>query len=272
MDGNQKPQLPNNLQDNPVDSHPSLVEPSQLPTLPTPAPAPATQSSQLPQPVAAAPAPQPEAPPAAPSPAAARPVEPAQPSASTAAEPSADPAGGFYRVDDIATDVASGLGADEGLPSRQKAEVVTWTAGGESQAPATAWRVRMTAISLALGVVIYFITRDVFSAGAVIVAGILFGFIGMHKPHALSYQLDGSGIIIGQRHFSYTEFRAFSIADETSFPTIELMPLKRFLPVVSLQMDPALREQIVGVLSVRLPMEAHRRDVIDRLTSLIGKQ
>jgi hypothetical protein len=186
----------------------------------------------------------------------------------------AEPEEGFYHPDNVnpAGYAGEDLNDSQTHPASAQAgdDVVTWVSSGDAlRAHSSSWRFKMTLVSLVAGVLVYLITRDVVNAGAVVVAGLLFGFLGARKPPALHYQLDSRGITVGRRRYGYAEFRAFSVADEAASPSIDLTPLKRFLPTLSLHFDQAQRDQIVNVLSSHLPMEAHKRDALDRIANKV---
>ncbi len=290
MDGNQKPQTsgttPIGIQA-PVNNPPSLVEPSQ-PTLPSPvvsvdishAPAKTevlASQPELPQPVAVMPEPinlQPANPPSAAAELVQPPLPPSpavapQAQVAPATDDGAMPEGGFYHADTgLAPVVSEQSAVNHPAAAQPDEEPVSWISSGEAiQAHSQSWKVKMTALSVVVGVIVYAITRDFVSSGAVAFAGILFGFLGARKPQPLQYQVGRDGIIIGRRPFSYTEFRAFSLVNDGPALTINLMPLKRFSPILSVHADPELHDKIVAILSNHLPMEAHKRDAIDAILS-----
>lgn len=270
MDGDKKLQTSDNdVQRNSLDSPPSLNEPSQILTRPlTRAEAQAAPvSDAIPEPVIPA-LPTPVQPVAAQTHAQA-PVSGSVPTPVAAAP--ADPEVGFYHANDVLEVPEDG--SDHSIAThKDTSEPLSWTSSGEALATARIWQAKMAAIAIALGTVIYFITRDWLSAGGVVVAGILFGLLGAVKPQALNYMLDDTGIVIGQKRFLYADFRAFSVAEDTAMPTVELAPFKRFLPVMSLQIDNSLRDQIIDKLARHLPMESHHRDAMDRLINLLGRR
>jgi hypothetical protein len=146
-----------------------------------------------------------------------------------------------------------------------------WTASGDAILQRVAgWRARMTVASLVIGVLVYLLTRDLISAGSVAFVGLLFGFLGGRKPSALHYVLDRHGIAIGRRAYSYDEFRAFIINKEKAGVSLSLVPLKRFLPMLSVECDPALLDRIVELLADHLPMETPHNDAFDRIINRVN--
>jgi len=145
-----------------------------------------------------------------------------------------------------------------------------WTADGLHHDPQSGARmVVVFIIVVVVAALVYLLTKSPFSAGAIAVIGLLFGIIGSKRPQALDYRIDTTGIMIGQKRYSYSQFRSFAIIDEGGYTSIALMPLKRFLPMLSVFYDPQIQSEVVEALSAHLPLEDHKRDLIDQLTSII---
>ena len=186
--------------------------------------------------------------------------------------PAPQPSGGFYRADqsdDVsapAPDVPEPL-ADGTAPQDE----ISWTAGDAAvRAHATAWRLRMIGLSILLGLAVLFVTGgDWFPAGSIVVAGVLFGLLGSRRSQVLAYRVDARGVMIGQKHYAYSEFRAFSVFGDRSSSSIELVPLQRFMPAVLLYLDQVQGQQIVDTLSGYLPMQPHRQDVVDYIINRV---
>jgi len=120
----------------------------------------------------------------------------------------------------------------------------------------------LAALIVAAG--IFLLTHDLISAIVVIVAAILLGVFAGHKPRDLEYVLDDKGITIGQKFYGYESFKSFAVADEGSNSSIVLMPLKRFMPQLTIYYEQKDEDNIVDILADRLPMEEHRTDMVDR--------
>lgn len=119
-----------------------------------------------------------------------------------------------------------------------------------------------------MAVVVFLLTRDAVNAGAIIAAGLLFGIYSSRKPQTVHYQLDDTGITIGHKHYPYNMFRSFAVEEGSQTKThgLVLMPLRRFMPMLSMHYASDLEEEIVDELSARLPMEAFRRDAVDAIS------
>lgn len=127
------------------------------------------------------------------------------------------------------------------------------------------WFMGLAAITLAVVVVIYFMTQDLITSVVIIMAAVLFGITAKRKPRTLEYQIDHTGLNIGGKPFPYEIFKSFAVMKEGAFSSIQLMPLKRFMPSISLYYPPESEEQIVTTLGSYLPHEDRTHDPIERL-------
>jgi hypothetical protein len=99
----------------------------------------------------------------------------------------------------------------------------------------------------------------------VIVAGAVLSLYGARRPAELQYQLDNYGISIGQKQFSFGDFRAFSVVPEGAFASIALLPTKRFAPMTTLYFAPEDGDKILDILGDHLPEQPRKADAIDSL-------
>ena len=156
--------------------------------------------------------------------------------------------------------------ANEEKPEHEPASSVTWTASEYiTHSKSAGWYVALAAATVVIAVVTWLITRDFFPATMVAIALLLLGIYAGRKPREQSYALDSRGLTIGSRHYSFRDFRSFSVAREGAFPNIELTPLKRFAMYVTVYFDPKDEGKIARLLSAHLPMEEPRTTFTDSL-------
>jgi hypothetical protein len=116
-----------------------------------------------------------------------------------------------------------------------------------------------------VAVLIWLLTKDTISSVVILFAAFVFGFYARRQPRELAYRLDDGGLTIGPKFYPYAGFRSFAVMDEGAFSSVVFMPLKRFAPLVTIYYDPKDEENIVGLLSDRLPMEERQKDAVERL-------
>jgi hypothetical protein len=164
-----------------------------------------------------------------------------------------------------------GDGADEADSSEQSEEPVSdisvnWTASefiAHDKAPS--WYLALAIITVVSTAVIYLLTKDKITAAMIIIVGVFFGVLAARKPRELPYMLDNEGLHIGEKQYPYDHLRSFSLVQQDGIESIWLMPLKRFMPILTIYFEPTDEQKIVDVLSQFLPMENHQPDPVDKL-------
>lgn len=90
--------------------------------------------------------------------------------------------------------------------------------------------------------------------------------LAKRPPRTIRYQLSAQGIQIDDRHYSYTDFRAFDVINDGGLYSISLVPVKRFMPSTLIFFPPEQGEAIIDTLGSAIPMEPSKPDAIDRLS------
>jgi hypothetical protein len=149
------------------------------------------------------------------------------------------------------------------VPANTQPLLLSWNASEfmEHEKSST-WYVYLFFITIVIGAGIYFLTKDKITTAVIVIAGVVFGYFGARKPKNVNYQLDGDGIMIGQKFYDYNSFKSFALIDDSHAPSLVLIPLKRFMPSLALFYDRKDEKKIMDILSIRLPLE-QRRDAID---------
>lgn len=126
------------------------------------------------------------------------------------------------------------------------------------------WFLPLIGVSIVLCGIMYLITRDILSTVVVFLACAAFGFYAQQKPRTLTYTLLPTSFKIGQRSYSYDDFRTFSIVQDGPLYSIFLQPLKRLMPPLTIYFDPQDGERIFDILASHIPHEERVQDPIDR--------
>lgn len=165
----------------------------------------------------------------------------------------------------------SDAGADSAVSAaRPELQPITWT-GSEflENHKSGGWYIILFGIIALVCGVIYFISRDILSVVFIAIMGVLFAVIASRKPRQLQYAIDEGGVHIGSRSYGYSEFKSFSLQHEGMIGYINLMPLRRFRPEISIYYPPDHEQQIFDTLSQRIPHEDHKETIVDKFTRLI---
>jgi hypothetical protein len=127
-----------------------------------------------------------------------------------------------------------------------------------------AWYPLLAVCAVFVAVGVYTLTRDWVAVAVVIVVAIIFGAGAARRPRILNYKLDHSGLTIGDKHYTYSMFKSFSI-EQGPLQAISLLSTKRFMPPISIYYPEEQAEQIINVLSQYLPFEPHTADPFERI-------
>ncbi len=128
------------------------------------------------------------------------------------------------------------------------------------------WFLGLIVVTAALAVGVYFWLKDYFATGAIVAVGIIAGVFARHTPRRLKYTLSVEGLSIGDKNYPLSQFKSFSVIEEGPISSIELTPLKRYMPPVSAFFETADQNKILDVLEDYLPFEEKSADRVERLS------
>ncbi len=157
-------------------------------------------------------------------------------------------------------------GAPSNLTPAKPVSAVAWTASefiAHDKSPQ--WFLALGGGTAIVALLIFVLTRDKVSTSMVIVVAIIFGVFAARKPRELPYVIDDSGVHIGEKLYPFSGFKSFSLVQEDALQAVWLMPLKRFMPIITVYFSPGDAEKIVGALSGTLPLENRQPDLVDKL-------
>ena len=161
--------------------------------------------------------------------------------------------------------------SDQSEPSatnkQAKTNTVSWAASEYiDHKQGSGWFFGLTAATALLATAVYFLTKDYFATGIIVVLGVVVGLFAKRTPRQLSYELTSDGIKIEQKTYPYNLFKTFSIVQDGILTSIDFMPVKRFMPPVSAYFDPADQDKIIAILEQHLPYEERQLDGVERLS------
>jgi len=163
-------------------------------------------------------------------------------------------------VGPITTGAASSSAAPHDEP------MVQWTASEFiAHHKGARWYVLLSLGTVLLAELAFLLTHDHTTAGAIVVCGLVFGISGARKPRVLAYRLDDSGVTVGAKFYPYANYKAFALIDEGRFASISFLPLKRFMPALSIYFAPEDEDRIVTMLAEQLPLQPGGLSFIDGL-------
>jgi hypothetical protein len=155
-------------------------------------------------------------------------------------------------------------------PAETNEASIRWTASEYvDHAKGPAWFAAMGLGLFAAVGLVYFLLKDIFASALLGVAGITFAIFAGRRPQVLEYAIGPAGVSIGQRTHPFSDFKSFSLTESGPLPSILLLPLKRFLPPITIFYDPKEEDKIIDALADYLPHEDREPDVVDKLMSRI---
>jgi hypothetical protein len=143
---------------------------------------------------------------------------------------------------------------------------LTWNASEFHAHEKTAnWYVLLAMATIAVGAVLYFLTKSIVTPVVVVIGGCMLGVFGTHKPNQIDYGLNSHGLRIGKKEYAYDEFQLFVVTPQSIYPEVTLIPTKRFMPSLSLRYTPEVEDKVLNILADHLPSEVRRLDLVDNL-------
>ncbi len=144
---------------------------------------------------------------------------------------------------------------------------ISWTASEYvAHEKGTGWYVGLAIVTaMVCGAVWLISSGDVFSVGVIVIVAILFGVLAGKHPRELPFCLDDQGLSIANKLYPYSIFKSFAVHDDGALSSINLMPLKRFMPDLSIYLPPDQKTKILDALSEHLPHDQRAEHIVDRL-------
>ena len=126
------------------------------------------------------------------------------------------------------------------------------------------WFLGVGAVGLLLVLGLAFFV-DLISAVAVFMMAAAFLSYAGRKPRTLAYELSSDGLTIDRKNYPFSDFRSFSLREEGGFASVQLIPVKRFMPAIAIYFSHDDGPRILEVLTNHLPHEDRQPDIVDRL-------
>jgi hypothetical protein len=167
---------------------------------------------------------------------------------------------------EVTTSSETPLPETENSPINQNDQAITWTASEfHAHEKSAGWYLLLAIATIVLAAVLYLWTRSIVTPVVIVICGIVFGVYGTHRPNQLEYAMDDQGIRIGSKRYKYDEFRLFVVTTGSSLPEVTLLPIKRFMPPLSVRYVPEVENKMLDMLGNHLPFEERRPELLDSL-------
>lgn len=163
-------------------------------------------------------------------------------------------------------EAAGALGGSAMQQSLDPTDEIVWTAAefiAHDKSPV--WYLALASAGVVASGLVYLLTRDKITTAIIAFALLAFGLFAARKPRSQTYTLDFRGLHVGQRVYSFASFKSFAIAEEGQAVSLVFMPLKRFMPPLTVHLIPEVEDRAVDFLAQILPFDQHHRDAVDSL-------
>lgn len=128
------------------------------------------------------------------------------------------------------------------------------------------WYFLLGIIAAAFIAVSIFVFQSYSFAVLVLVMAIALVVYTKRPPQEIKYTLSvQQGLYIGDKLYNLQDYKSFSIVQNNNRNFIELIPIKRFSPALSVYFPQDAGERIVDILASRLPMEQTKPDIMDKI-------
>jgi hypothetical protein len=127
------------------------------------------------------------------------------------------------------------------------------------------WYVTLALVGIVIAAVAYLVTRDKITAGIIVAVMIGFGAFASRRPQTQQYRMNLHGILVGNKIYSFHDFKTFSVTEDNAIVSIVFMPLKRFMPPLTVYVAPDMEERVVNFLGNFMPFERHKADAVESL-------
>ncbi|MGH7195921.1 MAG: hypothetical protein ACREGA_04040 [Candidatus Saccharimonadales bacterium] len=167
-------------------------------------------------------------------------------------------------VNNLTSDVPADAPAEREKPA--EIQPITWSASEfVAHKKSVGWYAALALVAIVLAAASYFLTHSIASTVVVPLVALAFGYYAARQPRVLNYQLDARGLTVAEKLYAFGDFKSFALVNEGAFSSILLLPLKRFVPPLSIYFAPDDQPKIMNVLQACLPIENYQPDYIDRL-------
>jgi hypothetical protein len=156
-------------------------------------------------------------------------------------------------------------GAQGAIPQAQLDDITWASPEFVHHSKGVRWYGMVVAMGLVAAAVDYFVTKDWFSMGVIIFGTVALAAYGARKPREQQYALTRQGLQIGGRLYSFRDFKNFSLTEDGGSASVVFMPLRRFMPALTIHVAPEIEDRVVDFLAAVLPFEEHRGDMVEGL-------
>ena len=128
------------------------------------------------------------------------------------------------------------------------------------------WYMMLALGTVGLAAIVYLLSKDLIATVTTLVVGAIVAVFASQKPKLAKYEINTAGLRVNDKTYKYSDYKSFAVVNEGQYSSLNLFPLKRFMPPVSAYFEPNQEDKITKALGDHLPYESRKLDGIDRLS------
>ncbi len=148
---------------------------------------------------------------------------------------------------------------------------INWQVDHEIKQYSSTWYVGLGGVFLGMMFLAVLLMKS-WSFASLLVAVLVSVIFYIKKPiGSTRYSLSGSELFIDDNRYELNSFKAFGlIKNSNGLHNLILLPTKRFMPALTLDLPEAEGERVVDFFGARLPMQKLELNFIDKIVQKIG--
>ena len=154
--------------------------------------------------------------------------------------------------------------------NNQEVQPLSWEAS-EFEVYHRDWKWYTVFVLVAGSILAYSIyTQQWLLAGVTVAVGVLLLVSGRLRPRQMSYRIDGQGIYINGKLFSFEQLKSFWLHDQDGKSYLNVISAFRLMPTITIQINAVDKETIKSILGKFLPESGRQNeDWIDKMNRFL---
>lgn len=131
------------------------------------------------------------------------------------------------------------------------------------------WYIGLSVVVVAVLLLDIFVMKAWTVSAVFIAIALALIVMSVRPPREIEYTLGDKGIHVDGQLYNFEDYRSFGVMHDGKENSIQLIPVKRFRPGLSVYFPVDLGEQIVELLGEKLPMQELEPDFVDKIVRVL---
>ncbi len=167
--------------------------------------------------------------------------------------------GGFFKSSNLETQQI----ANENNPE------ISWSSLEHVSEKSIKWYLILIFVTIIISGLVYLVTKDLISTIVFVLCGFLIFVYSLKKPRNIEYKIKNNSLMIQNKTYFLSNFRAFSIFKNKNTESLVLVPLKRFVPRIYINLNQDISAKVIDKVNQIIPAEKYTQDLSDKIIDLI---